>query len=80
VITPEAAQALLDDDTFKTVTEDLQGELMSEIANTEPLQQAKRESAYFQLKAVGLILMRLEVTAAGGAILRAKEENRKLMS
>jgi hypothetical protein len=79
-MTPEEAQALIDDETFIAIIAELEKQLLDEMHHSEPQEAQTREEAYYQLRALKMILMRLEVVASGGAVLKAREETRKLMS
>jgi hypothetical protein len=77
---PEEAQALIDDETFLAIIAELEKQLLDEMHHSEPQEVQTREEAYYQLRALKMIVMRLEVVASGGAVLKAREETRKLMS
>jgi hypothetical protein len=77
---PEEAQALSDDETFIAIIAELEKLLLDEMHYSEPHEREKREQAYYQLRALIMISGRLNMIAASGALERAKDENRKLMS
>jgi hypothetical protein len=79
-MTPEQARDLLDSEAFIEIVEEIENDLLDEIHHSAPSEHEKREQAYYQLRSLQMIRMRLGVVAAEAAYDRAKEENRKLMS
>jgi hypothetical protein len=79
-MTPEEAQALIDDETFIAIIAELEKQLLDEMHYSEPHEREKREEAYYQLRALIMIQHRLSGAASALARYRAKDENRKLMS
>ncbi len=68
------ARRLMEDETFKSVIDHLQSDLMQQIAQTGAAETSKREALYFEHRGLSSVLTRLKALADNGTYARHQRE------